>query len=369
MALAITSTATTETSWTIGFSGAVGSPASYDVQISPRRGFQFCVAPIYNIATGSSYEFKGLNQRANLYARARARYSDGSVDAVWTPIVGARTADGTAQVTTPATVMISPAIVVTPERALSISSTSTVAGFPEDNLFRDSPVGWKAKVVTSPVQTSAFVSIDFTMSGQPIDIVALLNTNLPEATTIYIQAANSLSDLNGQTGTFVQPYVGAFRASANLPGRNGYHGLFTFSAVQRTYWRIFLAAIKTADTTYVEHLIVGRNRVTKNHSVDKTETPITKTTIDRTRSGLADRVQGLPMRKVEFEISMLTEQQYEAAYGDLSQYENEAVLVVPNAKSGAFFHDRILYGDMKGSRVFNPSSPRYTRGFSIESLI
>ena len=75
------------------------------------------------------------------------------------------------------------------------------------------------------------------------------------------------------------------------------------------------------------------------------------------------------MRRVEFDISMMTEAQYELAYGDLHRFENEAVLVVPNSKTGAFLHDRILFGDLRGSRTVNPFTPRYTRSFTIESLI
>ena len=119
----------------------------------------------------------------------------------------------------------------------------------------------------------------------------------------------------------------------------------------------------------VDHLIMGQNRVSKNHALEKIETPAPFTSSERKRSGIVDRVRGMPMRKVDFELQMLTEAQYETIYGDLWRLENEPVLVVPNSKSGAFLHDRILFGDLTGGRTVNPSSPRYNRQFTINSII
>lgn len=364
MVLGVTG-APTATTATLSFTGAPGT-GTIDYQLSPRADFSFCVAPIYNCAVGASVNLVGLNQRCTYFARARTRAVDGITVSDWTNVTQFRTADGTAQDTAATAIMITPAIIVLPEVPIFITDIGAgIAGYPVQSLLRDSPVGWKA----SPISGHNH-SVEFQMAGQPIDTIALLNTNLPENTLIDIWAAPTQADLsNAGVRTLLLNSV-AFRASSNLPGRNGYHGLFQFSQSTLPWWHIEIhGTTTTGDLAYIEHLVIGRNRTSKNHSVDKTETPITKSTIDRTRAGVADRQPGIPMRKSEFEISVLDAATYETVYGDLVSHENEAVLAVPNSKAGGFLHDRILFGDMKASRIFNPYAARFTRGFSIESLI
>ncbi len=353
-----TPTATEVTISTLGF------PASgtMEYQVSPRADFAFCVCPIYSSTPSTSLTIGGLNQRCTYFFRFRSRGTNGIAGA-WSNVIAIRTADGGAQAIAPAAIMITPAIFVVPEVPISIEGTSTIAGFPAINVLRDAAVGWKA---TRPDQYSW---IDAQFGGQPIDTIAVLNTNLPEACAILIQAAPTFESYAANDGSVVNLYVGAFRASPNLPGRMGYHGIFQFAPTTLPWIRVAFGNGKTANTTYVEHIIFGRNRVTKNHSLDKSETPQPKTSSDRLRTGAPDRVFGLPMRKVDFELQMLTEAQYETVYGDLWQREGEPVFVVPNSKSGGFLHDRMLYGDLQGGRIVNPSSPRYNRQFSILSII
>jgi hypothetical protein len=361
MAMTIQATAVTDTSATFTL-GGMAANGTVDLQISPDPAFGFCVCPVLSVPRVSPVTISGLNQRATLFARARARLASGAVEE-WSLTDSFRTADGAAQDTSPAAVMIEPAVIMLPERVTSWTASHAASGFPAANLGRDAPNGWKA------VHAGGLQSITAKLSGAPIDTIAALNTNMPENSQITIMAAPTEAGLSDGSGRVVLASSVPFRASPNLPGRRGYHGLFGFGPVALPWWHIRFEGVKSADTLFVQHLLFGKNRVTKNHSVDKSETPMPLGSKERSRSGVPDFVDGMVLRKVEFDISMLTEAQYETAYGDLTYHENRPVLIVPNSKSGAFLHDRILFGDLKGSRIYNPSSPRFTRTFAVESLI
>jgi hypothetical protein len=339
-----------------------GANGTIDVQVSTRPDFQFCVCPIFSAARASNIQFGGLNQRTTYWVRTRNRSSAGVVDD-WGNTEIFRTADGLAQAVAPAAVMIEPAALVTPLTAAQIITTGDVAGFPVSNLFRDAPVAWRG----TPNSNGDY-AIYLRMAGQPFDTVALLNHNIPEGVTVTVTGGSTqaLSDSGGDF-TFATPA----RASLNLPGRPGYHTLARLPVVRNSNWvRIVISAPAcTGNILQIGSLIIGLNRVSKNHAVEKTESPAPLTTSDRKRSGIVDRVKGLPMRKVDFELQMLTEAQYETIYGDLWRYEGEPVLVIPNTKAGGFLHDRILYGELTGGRIVNATSPRYTRSFTVNSII
>lgn len=362
MPMTISTTAVTATSATFAF-GNLAIDGTIDLQISIDPDFSFCVCPILSVARGASATISGLNQRSTLFARCRGRRASGVVEADWSNIDTFRTADGTARDVTPASVMISPSMLVIPERPTLWQASAAVAGFPAANMGIDAPVGWKA------VDVADSSSVDIKLSGAPIDSIAALNTNMPEASTVTIHAAPTQAGLTNGTGRVTVANAVAFRASPNLPGRPGYHGLFRFNAVAQPWWRVIFSGAKMGGTLWVEHLILGLNRTTKNHSIDKSENPLSRATIERRPSGIADRVAGIPMRKVEFDISMMSEAQYEQNYADLHRFEGKPVFVVPNSRTGAFLHDRMLFGDLKAGRSFNPVSPRFTKGFAIESLI
>lgn len=360
MAMTVLATATTATTATFAL-GALAADGTVDLQISPEDSFGFCVCPVLSVPRASPVTISGLNQRATLFVRARARRANGSVEG-WSLIDSFRTADGPGQNTAAAPVMIEPALVMKPEIVTQWSGPE-LAGFPMANLGIDAPNGWKA------VDAAGNQGLIAKLSGSPIDTIAALNTNMPEAGTFSVVAAPTAAGLQSGVGRLAVLSGVPFRASANLPGRRGYHGLFRFDPVALPWWYVQFEGTKPADTLFVQNLLFGKNRVTKNHSVDKSETPMPLGTKERSRSGVPDFVDGLVMRKVEFDISLLTEAQFETAYGDLIYHENRPVLVVPNTKTGAFLHDRILFGDLKGSRIYNPSSPRFTRTFTVESII
>src|SRR3546814_6682697 len=68
------------------------------------------------------------------------------------------------------------------------------------------------------------------MAPEPIDTIALLQSNIPEDATVLIRVGTTSATADANYG----PYP--FRASANVPGRPGYHGLFRLpAAVSKEY--------------------------------------------------------------------------------------------------------------------------------------
>lgn len=365
MTIGLTVTATTTTTATFGFA-TMGASGTVELQISPRKDFQFCVCPIYiGIARATPYTHAGLNQRAQYYARARTRLGSGAAEP-WSNIVGFRTADGTAQTYPNGGILIEPAMIVRPEEiaALNLSGSSNpLTGYGADNMLRDAPCACRA-----PGQFSGGVFnylLNFDRQGAQIDTLALLNTNFPEDTQISMRATDNPDYATGLSSVLA---VQSFRASPNLPGRMGYHGLFRFPTIGPRYVRVDISSASMA-LAHIEHLIVGRARVSKNMSTEKGEQPSTLTQLERRRSGIPDRQKGLPMRKVDFDLSAVSETQHETLYGDLHLYQSEPFLVVPNTRGNAFLHDRILYGDLGGGRVINVNSPIFTRNYTVDSMI
>lgn len=359
MTIALTLGATTATTQSFTFT-TMGASGTVDLQISPRRDFQFCVCPIYSVPRATPYVANGLNQDATYFARARTVLADGTTED-WSNIVAFRTPVAAARVTAPAAVMIDLACIAKPEEVVGWTPGNEQAGFPALNVSRDSPVAWHS------INAGGAHAITLEHSGAPIDVIAVLNTNLPEATTVTIRVGATAAAAAAAAATV---NAAAFRASANLPGRNGYHGFVRLAApVAAKFIRIELNGVTPAGLLHLEHIILGLDRRSKNHALDKSESPLHKGSIERTRSGVADRRRGLQMRKVEFDIGMMTEAQYETLYADLIYQQDEAIFVIPNSKVGGFLHDRMLFGDLSGGRVVNPTSPRYTRTFVVDSLI
>jgi hypothetical protein len=329
----------------------------FQVAVNPK--FLFCVCPIVSGAPLTSpINLVGLNQDTSYYVRMRAVRLDGSIEP-WSLTLGLRTPLSVARSTAPAAVMIEPAMIVVPAPVLAWTATHEVDGYPVANLGIDAPVAWRSHVIGSHSFTAQ-------IAPAQINTIALLMSNAPENALVTIRGGN-----DNLTTAFVHGPV-AFRASANMPGRPGFHSLICLPSAQSyPFWKVDIAATLNGDLLHLEHAVFGMNRVTKNHSVDKTEQPIDYGTLERSRSGNPIRVSGARGRKVDFDISMLTEAQFEISYGDLGQLvgSTDPVLVVPNAKANAFLHDRILYGALTSNRIVNPASPYYTRTFSVESIL
>jgi hypothetical protein len=340
-----------------------GASGTIELQIATRPDFRFCVAPVLTLTRTSPQQITGLNQRCTYYFRARTRLADGSAEP-WSNVASTRTVNGAPQVYPSGGILIEPTMIVVPQHVVKFRPfLSAVAGFPVSNLVIDSPVAFRQ--VGTFVSPYWYYQISWEVGPNvSLDTIALLNTNLPEDALISIAQTGNPDFVSDLTNVVVNA---PFRASPNLPGRHGYHGLTRFTPTVGRYWIVNIQS--SGPLLHAEHLVCGLSRVSKNHALDKTESANPQTTIERKRTGLVDRQYGLPMRKVEFDLSALTETQYETLYGDLIYRANEPVLVVPNSKNGAFLHDRILYGDLSGGRVVNTSSPFFTRSFAVDSII
>src|SRR3546814_15822812 len=76
-------------------------------------------------------------------------------------------------------------------------------------------------------------------------------------------------------------------ASANVPGRPGYHGLFRLpAAVSKEYWRVDITATLPGNLLPLEHAVFGKNRVTKNMAADKNEVGVDLGSLERLRRGV-----------------------------------------------------------------------------------
>lgn len=361
MPISIGINAVTPTTVTLALTG-LEADGTIDVQFSINPDFEYCVCPILlQVPRATPAQFDSLNQSTTYFVRARSRRASGTLSA-WSDIATFRTPESAPQDTAPAAVMIEPALIVVPNHVLEFSCPTAMSGSPASNLGKDSPVPLRAMMAANTC------TINARMGPDPVDTIALLMTNLPEAATVQFMAGPTSA-----VASYTSP-VFPFRASPNVPGRPGYHGLFRLpEAVSFPFWRaiITVAAPLPHNVLHVEHMIFGRNRTTRNHSTDKSESGLDLGSVDRSRSGVPNRVTGYKMRRVEFELSGLTEAQYETQFGDFVWRVGGTtpILVAPNSKAGAFLHDRLLYGVVTAGRVVNPASPRYTRSFTIDSLI
>jgi hypothetical protein len=362
MTITITPGATTATTAVLNFAG-YGGDGTIDLQIASRPDFSFCVAPVISIPRGDTYTLIGLNQEATLYARARTRSAAGVLE-TWGATAGFRTPLATARVTTAQSIMVEPAALVFPNTILAAFSAQTIAGYPADNVGIPAPVAWRGQSAAGGQQT---VTLDIVTPGDPADSLAILNTNMPEVGTITVSAGENFGALTAVITN------ARFRASVNVPGRPGYHGYFKFTSRSAKCWRIQLivaaGAGPPAGVFHVEHVVLGQNLASRNANGDKTETPVGLTTTERTRTGILDRVPGIPIRRSEFDLSNLTERDFETLYGQLWRRQGDTVFCVPNSRDNAFRHDRMLLGEFGAGRISGVQGIRFTRGMSIDSII
>lgn len=351
-----------------GFTEVPVNAITMQVQLAIRPDFQFCVAPIFEILNSSTVY--GLNQAARYYGRARARLPEGAHEA-WSPLAGMRTPPGTPRNTAPAAVMIDRARIVVPETIVSLISDQETVGFAPKNMLRDSPAPHRQPGLDVGAAFPRW-GFDFETAGGPTDTIALLQTNMAEVATATLYAGDTFAEARTNEA---EVWTGPFRASQNLPGRPGYHMLACLDVpLSKKFWRLVIFGDAPGDPAPVGefgHLICGLSRRSKNHAIEKKETVVDLGSLERQRSGVVDRLAGFRMRRVDFDLAMLSESEYETLYADLYWRvgTTDPVLVVPNAKVGDMLHDRILYGPIVGGSITNPTTPRYNRGFSIDSII
>lgn len=358
----------TATTVTLLLGDLPGGATAVQAQLSPRRDFAWCVAPIFSLPVAAEAPLVGLNQQQTYFARARAVVA--GIEQPWSPVVGFRTPLDDPQDTAPAAVMIEPAIIMVPEPPLALYPDSQVAGYPASNLLRDAPVAWHSQGLDLGGGSFRH-ALEFETAGAPIDCIALLNTNLPESAEIFVGAGPSQANVRSVDAAYEFGPVPA-RASANLPGRYGYHSLIMLPAAQaHAWWRVTIFASTPGQLLHCEHAAIGLSRRSKNHAIERKESPLDLGSLERARTGVPTRLPGYKMRRAEFELANMTESQYETLYADLFRRvgETEPVLVVPNAKRNSFFHDRILYGNLSGGSAVNHYAPHYSRSLVVDSLL
>ena len=262
--------------------------------------------------------------------------------------------------------MVSPALIVPPEPILALNAANATPGYPSSNLLRDDP--------QLSFVSAGYTSLSFETAGAPMDTFAILDTTASESATIGVTGGNTLAEVAGGNPQYAFS-AAKFRASSNLPQRPGYHSLIRLPAPQAyRFWRIDCAfgdGDARQNQFQARYLVAGLARTAKNISADRIEAPLDLGSIDRNRAGGPDRVWGHKMRKIDFEISVMREMQWETQFADLWRKIglSEPVLVVPNSRNNAFLHDRILFGTVAASRNTMVNSPLYTQAFSVESLI
>lgn len=366
MSTTLTPTGMTTTAVSIAFTNLPGG-GTVEIQIADNPMFRGMVSFGSYAATPAAVN--GLNQRGTYYARGRT-VTAGGVKAAWGATEGFRTTDGVAWDTAAAAIMVSPGFLVVPECVVEMSAAE-VAGYPESNLLRDDP---QAVWVTDQAGAGPYTATVHTRTvGQPIDTFALLSTNAPDNGTLQLKGTTTMARALAANWDYVGP-ANAFRASPNLPQRATYHHLTRLGApLNHMVWTWIVSSANPFELGrfIATHLVCGLARSAKNISADKTETPLDLGGIDRQRSGAPDRTWGHRMRKVEFEISVMRETQWETQFGDLWRKIglSEPVLVVPNSKTGSFLHDRILFGTVAQQRALQQASPIFSQSFAIESII
>lgn len=367
MAMSISLNTKTSTSITVDTAGrTTGTYDRIEWQISTRPDFSFTLSPIADLATSASQLLQSLNQGNVYYVRAREKVAASGVVTVWSNVLKVYLALANTWDTSPLSILLRPAIIVVPED-VTWNAVGVQTSRPADNLGTDSPAEqcWFA---SGPLK--------FDTAGQPIDTIALLGTNLPIG--VNWRAESFATAANRDAGTSVVSTTGdvQFHASPNLPGRPWYNGLLRLAAPRtELYWRlVFTAAtgaLPPASTICAMFGVVGLARTAKSIAADKVEQPLDYGNIDRQRDGVPDRRYGWRGRRVDFQIALMTEAQWETQFADLRNRVGftDPVLVLPNTRTGSFLHDRLLYGPLTAHRATQPYSPRFTHDFTIDSLI
>jgi hypothetical protein len=361
MSVTITVDLITATTARLNYAGIDPAAVTIEIQIAPRLDFLFCAAPVFSTAAVTPFSIDGLNQSQTYYVRGRGITGAGA-QLAWSEIESFRTPQQTAQDLTPPAVFLENGLVCIPEPVFSLTAT-TVAGYPIINTQDDGP----AVAILTQDGFNNF-AITFRTSGQPIDTIALLCTNMPEAVDIDYFQGDTFAEANAETNQFLNT---SGRASANVPGRMHYHLFNRFTSTSKRWFKLKFNAAVLGKRLQIGHLIVGRSLQSKRIARDMSISFEDMGVVERSPIGVPDRQQGLRMRTVDLDFAMMTETIYETVYGPVHALigETDPVLILPNSKAGAFLHDRLLYGTLTGGRASNPVSRYFSRRFQIRSII
>lgn len=372
MALSLIVASLAATSVRMSVEGIDAATAQIEVQYGARLAqyggrteIDWCVAPMPRFQAASSITLDGLNQASRYYIRARP-IGAGIRPGEWSNILAIFTPTARARSLVQPGVIIRPALVVVPEPVLSWYCPTEQEGRPARALGRDDPNSqlWAQ-------MSGGRCAIEVRMSGAPIDTIALLDTNASEDCTITVKADDTEAGVRGGQPAYQSAPI-AFRASPDLPERLGYHSLVRLgAAIRYRYVRIEVAGTVPGGLFAATYAVFGLARQTRNLSSNMTETAVDAGTLSRDRGGTPTRAAGYRSRTVEFDLSLLTPEQFETQYGDLRRRigATDPVLVVPNSMPGPYLHDRLLYGTLSSSRTSLPYSARFNQSLSVDSLI
>lgn len=364
MTIALTATPTGPTSGSLALANIGANTGAIEVQYGAREDFQFCVAPVFTVAAAATIAVANLNQAAQYFFRVRENFNDNTVGD-WSNVYGITTPLGTARVLLPPGLSVAPAWIVPPATVLAWTSQSERAGYPARALGRDNPAAVFAATTASNV-----ASFEMQTGGEPVDTIALLDTNIPESATIVVKAAATLAAVRSSPAYVTT--AAAFRASPNMPGRLGYHGIIRLPAPQSyPFWRVEVTAAVPGGVVVITYAVVGLARVGFNISAGAGESMTDLGSITRDRTGLPDRTVGIVGRSSSFTISLMTDEQFETIFGGFARRAGitRSMLVVPNSKAGPLLHDRLLYGPLRSFELSKPYSRKVTLSVECDSLI
>jgi hypothetical protein len=235
---------------------------------------------------------------------------------------------------------------------------NTIAGYPVTNLLLESP----AAVTRFP---GGSAGVSFMTSGAPIDTFALLGTMMGDDATMNIVGYR---DNFGQA--LVYDSTGQpFRASPGIGRRPSYHLLHKMPVPSTArFWIIYFTT--AAPQMLMRNLVVGLARQSINPSQGWGHGLNDMGAAARSRFGDPDRVLGWRGRTVDFDLSWLKEEEYQAKWADLPTLvgKTQPLLVVPNSKRNIWLQDRIGYGVITDWRGQNIRSSRWSASFAIDSI-
>lgn len=252
------------------------------------------------------------------------------------------------------------ALMVVPEKLNQISCATASAGAPVSNLLRDDPMS------VMRIDAAGTHTIIFETSWRPVDTIALLGTLAGREAQWQIRAAASQAGLSAPT--FTTGFV-PFHASPNLGERKLYHGLSLLPSLRtEPWWAIDIQ--HTAPGFIARDLVVGQARRSVNASRGSSQSIYDQGSMNRTTFGTPQRVVGWRGRSLDFELSWLSEAEYQAKWSDLEMMLGltTPVMVIPNSKQNQYLHDRIGFGAIRSTRSEVMRGDKHLRQITVDSL-
>lgn len=336
--------------------GAGGGETHFEVEANRAADFGSDESLVRSALAAGAQPFNGLPAGTPFFFRARK--TNGG-NGPWTPTVMIATLPPAAAAPY-AGPSIEPGILVLPEPIVSIECAQTVVGSDPAFLLDDDPMA----VLHA---TGSPVVIEFCTAGRPVDTIALMGTMCSDTATIAYRSATTQANLTAAPNTNIA--AAAFRASAGLGERRGYHSFKRLPAtVDDPWWRLTITHL--APEFIARNLVIGLARSSVNYSRGAGQSYLDMGSLSRNRFGTPDRVEGWRGRSMDVGFSWLSEAEFEAKYQyiDALVGGTKPVLLIPNAKPNAYFHDRMGFGNLEQSRAEVMRSSKHQRTLELRSI-